>query len=294
MRALGGAIVAGEFKSGASTITMQTARLLYPELAKRQLSAKLKQFAIALKLEYKWTKREMLEAYFTLAPYGGNIEGIRAGTGAWLGKTPGQLSDREAALFVALPQSPETRRPDRFLMNSENATSRVLRSIAPRLGFVDSRLQSALNESLPYRINTLFYPDQHLVDRLFSSSQGVLRTTINHHWQSVARSVLTSHMIRYPEYINGGVMIVERGSGAVKAYIGSTDYGDKVRKGAINYLTTRRSSGSTLKPLIYGLALQRNLLNRGSIVSDTEMQVGGYAPTNFNEGFEGAYPLTRH
>lgn len=284
-------ITSGEVKSGASTLTMQTARLLYPELAKKTILTKLKQMAVAIKIEYHWSKEQILEAYFTLAPYGGNIEGIITGSEAWLSRNPRYLTDREAALFVALPQSPESRRPDKHPSVAEQATSRVLNSIAGDVGLSRERLKEATQEPLPLRIGSLSYNDQHLIDRLMSFREGELVTTINNQWQSVAHSILKRHVEKYPQFVNGSLMVVERRSGDVKVYVGSEGYHNKVRKGAINYLSTPRSPGSTLKPLIYGLALNRNLLKPNSVLQDSEIQVAGYAPTNFDDGFHGNVTL---
>ena len=113
-RAAANALKHGKANSGASTLTMQTARLLDTSLRQRSLHIKIWQMIEALRLEQHWTKRQILEAYFTLAPYGGNIEGIKAATEAWFQKTPSKLTFNEIAILVALPQSPERRRPDRF------------------------------------------------------------------------------------------------------------------------------------------------------------------------------------
>jgi len=290
-RAVWDSITFGEVKSGASTITMQTARLLYPELAKKTILTKLHQMAIAIKIEYHWSKKQILEAYFTLAPYGGNVEGIVAGSEAWLSRSPKYLTDREAALFVALPQSPESRRPDKHPAVAELAASRVLNFIAREGDITIDRLNEAINEPLPLRVSSLSFGDQHLIDRLMSSREGELVTTINHQWQSVARLILKRQVQKYPEFVNGSVMVVERRSGNVKIYVGSEGYHNKFRKGAINYLLTPRSPGSTLKPLIYGLALNRNILNSNSVLQDSEIQVAGYAPTNFDDGFHGNVTL---
>ena len=286
-RAVFDAITTGRITSGASTLTMQTARLLYPELSKKTVYTKLKQMAMALKLEYHWSKDDILKAYFTLAPYGGNIEGIEAATQAWLARSPKFLSDREAALFVALPQAPESRRPDHYPDRAEQATSRVLSAIAQGVDMPNERLIEARNESLPLRLNALSRDDQHLIDRLMGDKGGVYESTLISDWQAQARAMLSTRMKAYPNSVNGALMIVERGTGRVKAYVGSEQYQNARRKGAINYLTTQRSPGSTLKPMIYAMALHRNILTPHSMLQDRAMQVDGYAPTNFDEGFTG-------
>ena len=281
----------GRVSSGASTLTMQTARLLYPELARKTVMTKLQQMAMAIKIEYHWSKEQILEAYFTLAPYGGNIEGIIAGTQAWLSRSPTYLSDREAALFVALPQAPESRRPDKYPQRAETATSRVLSVIAPSVEVSNERLIEARNESLPLRLSSLQRSDQHLIDRLMDRNGGVLMTTLNDDWQAQAKALLHNRIKQYSSIVNGAVLIAERRTGRVKAYVGSESYQNTNRKGAINYLTTLRSPGSTLKPAIYAMAMNRNLLTPHSLLQDRAMQVDGYSPTNFDDGFTGRVSL---
>ena len=124
-RALGQLVANGRIVSGASTITMQLARLLEPR-KRRSLTSKLQQIVRALQIERRLDKRQILEAYLTLAPYGGNLEGIRAASLAYFGKEPKGLSLSQSALLVALPQSPERRRPDRFAVRAKHARDTVL------------------------------------------------------------------------------------------------------------------------------------------------------------------------
>ncbi|MDP1964461.1 MAG: transglycosylase domain-containing protein, partial [Reyranella sp.] len=123
-RAAGQWIGRGRIVSGASTISMQAARLLEPR--PRGLLTKAIQSARALQLEWRYSKHEVLAIYLTLAPMGGNLEGVRAASFAYFGKEPKQLSAAEAALLVALPQSPERRRPDRASQRAQAARDRVL------------------------------------------------------------------------------------------------------------------------------------------------------------------------
>ena len=131
----------GKVQSGASTITMQTVKLMYPELRRRTINNKIKQMLFAIRLDAHWSKNQILEAYFTLAPFGGNIEGIEAATQAWFQKTPKKLTYTEAALLVALPQSPERRRPDLFPEAAFAAKTKVLETIASRINLKSEQLE---------------------------------------------------------------------------------------------------------------------------------------------------------
>ena len=165
-RAAFGYIKSGEVSSGASTLTMQTVRLIDPSLAKRTLNTKIRQMTAAIRLDAHWSKEEILEAYFTLAPYGGNIEGINAATEAWFQKSPKDLRLNEIAMLVALPQSPERRRPDRFPAVTYEAKKVVLQKVQDRLDIDDKELNEALLEQLPARLvkPTSYAP--HLADRI--------------------------------------------------------------------------------------------------------------------------------
>lgn len=283
--------ISGRVVSGASTLTMQTARLMYPDLARKNIYAKIHQMLMALRLELHLSKKEILEAYFTLAPYGGNIEGIQAASWVWLNRSPKQLTYREAAFFVALPQSPEARRPDRHKARAEAATSRVLETVAPSFHIEPDRLIELLTEPIPFRKRSFIAGNEHLVDRLSTKDGGVITTSIYGNWQRQVQSILNRHIDHLPSSANAAALIIERKSGLIRSYVGSTNYSDKIRKGANNFLTAVRSPGSTLKPLIYGMALDRGILTSSSVLSDTQIQVDGYRPTNFKDGFMGAVSL---
>lgn len=290
-RAAANALKHGKANSGASTLTMQTARLLDTSLRQHSLHIKIWQMIEALRLEQHWTKRQILEAYFTLAPYGGNIEGIKAATEAWFQKTPSKLTFNEIAILVALPQSPERRRPDRFAKAAHKAKQVVLSKVAPRLNIEPETLHEVMNEPLPTRLSKPKSHALHLAQRLTSKIGPKTHTSLNSDWQLEVESILRQNIEKRPAPIQAAAMVVERKTGRVRAYVGSTAYGSNSRKGAINYLTAVRSPGSTLKPLIYAKALNRNLIAYDEVFDDTEYFQSGYRPTNFTQGFTGKVGL---
>ncbi len=277
--------------SGASTITMQLARLLNPDIRERSILNKLRQMLFALRIEQHLEKPEILEAYFTLAPYGGNIEGVVAASWAWFGRTPMQLTASEIGLLVALPQSPERRRPDRNVEAAISAKNHVLATIAPRLHVTEQ----ALSEYLEEGINTQqFQPPSfanHLLDVNLERSVFSEVSSINADWQYVVQGLLTEQLTSLDAPINGAVLIAERRTGAVRVYHGSADYNSTERLGANNYLATLRSPGSSLKPFIYAFALDRGLIEPNHVFSDRALQRDGYAPSNFDSGFWGDVTL---
>ena len=284
-------LTSGRIVSGASTLTMQTARLINPRLSQKTISTKVWQMLEAIRLEQHWTKEEILEAYFTLAPYGGNIEGVRAASEAWFQKSAQQLTLNESALLVALPQSPERRRPDRFAKNAFLAKQKVLTQVKERMSLNNDLVLEVLNEPLPVRLSKPTSIAPHLADRLISQQINSIKTTIDINWQKEVADILAAETSKLPSPIQSAAMVIERKSGTVKAYVGSAKYGTIDRKGSINYLTAIRSPGSTLKPLIFGKALQRNLISFNHVFKDASFFRGGYTPTNFDGSFSGEVTL---
>jgi len=281
----------GSIKSGASTLTMQTAKLMYPKLRQRSFSNKIKQMFFAMQLDAHWSKKEILEAYFTLAPFGGNIEGVEAATQAWFQKSPKELTYTEAALLVALPQSPERRRPDLFPNAAFQAKTKVLEIISARINLKEKKLDELKKEPLPVRLTRTNSIALHLADRLSQDPSNVTQTSINASWQKDLIKILQTSIQKYEKPVNLAGLVVERKTGFVKAYAGSASYTDQERKGSINYLTAQRSPGSTLKPLIYAKALERKLINEGHLFYDAQLQRGDYAPSNFDKSFSGQVTL---
>ena len=291
VRAIFDYIKSGDISSGASTLTMQTVRLMDPNLARRTFTTKLRQMLAAIRLDAHWSKEAILEAYFTLAPYGGNIEGVSAASEAWFQKPPKDLRLNEIALLVALPQSPERRRPDRYPDNAYAAKIGVLKKVQGRLSIGDGALNEALMEQLPARLVKPKSYAPHLADRLTGSTLPGNKTTINEEWQKQVQSIVEAKIQNFPAPIQAAALVVERRTGNVKAYIGSSEYKSKERKGANNFLTAVRSPGSTLKPLIYGKALQRNLIEFNEVFNDANFYRGGYNPTNFSNTYSGKVTL---
>ncbi|MED7679093.1 hypothetical protein GN286_14280 [Rhodobacteraceae bacterium IMCC15231] len=284
-------VKSGRIVSGASTLTMQVAKLMDPSLKRRHPVVKMRQMLAAMRLETHWTKEEILEAYFTLAPYGGNIEGIQAATEAWFQKSPEYLTLNEAAFLVALPQSPEIRRPDRHPAEAYKAKQMVLYRVKDRINFDYELVSEVASEPLPSRLIKPQSIAPHLADKLRKESNGSLETFIEANWQKQLQYIVSSQVAKYPAPIQAAAVVVNRHNGQVKAYIGSSDYTSVERKGANNYLSAMRSPGSTLKPLIYGKALQRNLIRYDQVFDDEEFYRGGYTPTNFDNTFSGKVTL---
>ena len=291
LRATYNSISSGRVVSGASTLTMQTVRLMHPELQKRSFMTKIKQMLEALRLERHFTKEQILEAYFSLAPYGGNIEGVEAASEAWFQKRPTKLTISEAALLVALPQSPEVRRPDLFPNNAFKAKRLILEKTKERLGIDDVHYNEYITERLPNRLRKPSSIAPHLADKFLAFTGQSIDTSISSDWQKELSQIIQVSISEFNAPMNAAAMVIERRTGDVKAYVGSSAYSEIDRKGAVNYLTAVRSPGSTLKPLIYATALQRGFIKANHVYEDTVFHQNGYTPTNFDGKWTGEVTL---
>lgn len=274
----------GRIQSGASTITMQTARLLEPR--PRTLKSKLIEMVRALQIERRLTKREILEIYLTLAPYGGNIEGVHAASRLYFGKDPIALSNAEQALLIALPQAPEARRPDRNVNNAKAARA-VIALKLNALGLLsDQHAQEAAVAKIPTARRALPRHAYHTARRLSDHHwPGRAHTTIDFAMQERAQSLLAAHLQESDDGATGALVIIENESGRVRASVGSS--GLNVPGGWIDLTHSVRSPGSTLKPFIYAQAFEDGRAGPATVIEDMPRSFDGYAPENFDRSFRG-------
>ena len=292
LRAAAQLLGSGHIRSGGSTLTMQVARLLEPRSG-RTLPAKLRQMVRAVEIERLLTKDQILTLYLELAPYGGNIEGIRAASFAYFGKEPRRLTLGEAALLVALPQSPEARRPDRSAVAARAARDRVLDRFAA-LGHVPAdEILSAKSETVPAGRRPMPMLAPHAADRAVAESApgGEVRLTIDSDLQRSLEELARERERGLAQMLGPDVslamLVVDNTDGAVVAHIGSPDYFDARRAGQVDLTRTLRSPGSTLKPFIYGLGFEDGFIHPETLIDDRPMRYGAYAPQNFDFTFHG-------
>ena len=284
----------GHIVSGGSTITMQVARLLEPR-EHRSLGAKLRQIVRALELEHAVGKDEILALYLTLAPYGGNLEGIRAAALAYFGKEPRKLSLAEAALLVALPQSPELRRPDRFPMAARAARDRVLDRIAAAGTVPDDEIARAKSQAMPRARKQLPILAPHAADQVVAleRDQRVHRLTINRSLQKNLQDLARERAQALGPDISVAILAVDNATGEVRGRVASADYFDARRAGQVDMTQALRSPGSTLKPFIYGLAFEDGLIHPETLIDDKPARYGSYTPENFDLTFQGTVTVRR-
>ncbi len=284
----------GRILSGGSTLTMQVARLLEPR-AERSLVAKLRQIVRAVEIERRLTKDDVLTLYLNLAPFGGNLESIRAASLAYFGKEPKRLTLGEAALLVALPQAPEARRPDRSAAAARRARDRVLDRVAAVGNFDAAEIVRAKAEPVPVARTPMPMLAPHAADEAVAALQGPssVRLTIDARWQASLEQLARERAFSLGPNISVGILAVENGTGEVLARVGSADYFDAERAGQVDMTTALRSPGSTLKPFIYGLGFEDGIIHPETMIEDRPVRYGTYAPENFDLTFQGTVSVRK-
>lgn len=288
LRAAGQFVGNGRIVSGASTLSMQVARLIEPR-ENRSILAKLRQMARAMQIERRLSKAEILDLYLTLAPYGGNLEGVRAASLAWFGKEPKRLSVAEAALLVALPQLPEKRRPDRNRAVAEKARERVLTRLAVSEVIGEGEAERAGLEAVPDRRRQLPSYAAHLSELALRKDPKAIKheTSLDRTVQDGLETVAREAAERLGPKISVAMVMADARTGEILGEVGSADYFDGSRAGWIDMTRIRRSPGSALKPFIYGLAFEEGLVAQETIVEDRPADFSGYRPRNFDMTYQG-------
>lgn len=283
VRAVLSAIVHGHPTSGASTLTMQTARLLEPRA--RTLSSKLVEAVRAVQLEMRFSKREILGLYLTLAPYGGNLEGVRAASLAYFGHEPESLTDGEQALLIALPQSPELRRPDRRPDAARKARAAMLVKLARMGELSPTAATEAQAENLPPRSGfpALAWHAAGELARAAPSRTATVVSTLDARLQSEFEPLAEATARAQGPDSTAAILVVDVNGRAVRALVGSS--GLSAAGGWIDMTRARRSPGSTLKPFIYGFAFEDGLAAPDTEIEDAPRRFADYQPENFDRAF---------
>jgi penicillin-binding protein 1C len=287
-------VTRGQIISGGSTISMQVARLLEPR-ERRSLGAKMRQIVRALELESALGKDGVLALYLALAPYGGNLEGVRAASLAYFGKEPRKLSLAEAALLVALPQSPELRRPDRFPTAARAARDRVLDRAALAGLLPRDEIARAKTQPVPHERKPLPVLAPHAADQvvLLEPDRREHRLTLDLFLQKNLQELAHERAQALGPDISVAILAVDNVTGEVRARVASADYFDLRRAGQVDMTQALRSPGSTLKPFIYGLGFEDGVIHPDTLIDDRPSRYGGYVPENFDLTFQGVVTVRR-
>ena len=290
--ALGRAIIAnlkaGEVVSGASTITMQVARLSRPK--DRTIPNKVIEMVQAVKLDLKYNKEEILKLYLTHAPYGGNIIGYKGASFRYFGKKPEQLTWAEVATLAVLPNNPAYVNPMQRRDRLKEKRDDLLKDLYDN-NFIDketyqlAKAENVPNGQMPFNLSA-----PHLAGRLRREyEEKKIHTTISKEVQDQVNKIVQEYMeIIKPKGINNcAIVVAETDSREVKAYIGSNDFYDQDNSGRIDGVQMERSTGSVLKPFLYGLAMDRGMIIPESKIKDIPLSYGAYTPYNADKTFRG-------
>jgi penicillin-binding protein 1C len=284
---------AGRVVSGGSTLTMQLARLLRDD-PPRTLPEKAREALLALQLEWHFSKDELLIQYASRAPFGGNIVGLRAAAWRYFGREPAALSWAEAALLAVLPNAPSLIHPGRNRERLRAKRNGLLNDLHESGALPARDLQLAVLEPLPAAPKALPANANHLLNSLTASSeQHLFRTTLDADLQHRVRELARQHGRRLAgEGVhNVAVVVIDHTELVTRAYVGNMTHGDAREYGAaVDIASAPRSTGSVLKPLLYGLMLDDGLLLPDTLVPDLPTNYGGFSPENFDHGYRGAVP----
>jgi len=283
-RATASYVRSGVVTSGGSTITMQVARLLEPR--PRTIASKLVEIVRALQIERRLTKREILALYLTMAPYGGNLEGVRAASRAYFARDPVGLSDADMALLIALPQAPEARRPDRRPQAARAARDAMLAKFR-RAGLIDARLEREARLSPPPSRSPFPIRADLATEGLVRAHPGVaaIRSTLDARLQDALQAIGRNAAVAAGPDVAVAILAVEIDGRRVRASVGGAGF-DRAG-GWIDMTRAVRSPGSTLKPFIYALAFDDGVAAPGTMVDDAPQRFSGYSPENFDRRFHG-------
>lgn len=287
LRGAFGALRHGHVVSGGSTLTMQVARIITP--IPHTVGGKLVQLFRALQLEAHLSKAQILELYLNHAPFGGPIQGVEAASWAYLGKPASQLSHAEAALLAVLPQSPSLLRPDRHADAARLARDKVLKRMRDEGLWSDAQLRDAQIEPVVARSLRSPLDAALLAERLHQQQPQARRivTTINANLQRAVEDRVGDYLSRLPPRTSAAVLVMDNATLETRVYVGTAAFADPLRLGHVDMVRAPRSPGSTLKPFLYGLALDDGLITSQSLLVDAPQDFGGYKPANFDDNFNG-------
>jgi penicillin-binding protein 1C len=278
----------GRIVSGGSTLTMQLARLIEAR-RERSFAAKARQMLRALQIERRLSKDEILNYYLTLAPYGGNLEGIAAASQVWFGKSPRKLNAAEAALLIALPQLPEARRPDRFPAEATAARNRVLERMAAAGVLTRGDAERAKRVRVPTVRRDMPALAAHLAEALRRKTPDatLFATRLDAALQARLERLAADYVKGLGDKVTAALIVADHRSGDILARLGSADFFDARRQGEVDMTVAARSPGSTLKPFIYGLAFEAGLAHPETLIDDRPEDFSGYRPRNFDLAYQG-------
>ncbi len=279
---------AGRIVSGASTLTMQLARISRPK--PRTVANKVLEMLQAIKIEWRYGKKDILRMYLDHAPFGGNVIGIRAASWKNFGKAPEKLTWSQAATLAVLPNAPGLISPKNGHKLLKEKRNRLLHKLLRHKIIDAATLRDALVEPVPSKSHPFPAMAPHLSRRLHAHFPGkTVITTIDPEIQKHARALTTNYLnyLKHSGIRNGAVVIAETESGKIRAYIGSQGFFDKSASGQVDGVQAPRSTGSILKPFLYALSMDRGLILPDTVMMDIPSHYGSFTPANADHSYAG-------
>jgi len=275
--------------SGASTITMQVARMLEPK--KRNLFSKLIEIFRAFQLELRFSKEEILQLYLNLVPYGGNIEGVKSAAVLYYGQQPDKLSLAQLTALAIIPNRPTSLRIGYKSSALRKARDQWLRQFRRDHLFPDQEISDALQEPLSDLRQDPPKEAPQLALRLKKQYPGVpiIHASVSKMMQSRAQDIVYHYIQRLmPLHItNAAVLVIDNRTKKVLAYVGSADFNDQADQGQVDGIRGIRSPGSAMKPFLYACAFDKGLLTPKTVLEDVPLNINGYKPENYDRKFRG-------
>lgn len=281
-------LVEGRNVLGASTITMQLARILKP--ADRTYWSKFLEILRAIRLELHYSKDEILETYLSYLPMGGNIEGISSASYIYFNRPPSKLSPAQAITLAVIPNDPNSLRPDVYPGEAAKARNYWINKFREENIFSAGNLNDALDEPLEARRNSIPAIAPHFSNETAKkSSDDIIISSLGLRIQTIAEKLLSNHVnrVKGKGVTNGAILIIDNTDMSIAGYCGSVDFNDAAISGQVNGITATRSPGSALKPILYASALNEGLYIPAMKLLDIPTDFGGYMPENYDQKFNG-------
>ncbi len=277
----------GRRTSGASTITMQVAKMLHPR--KRTFGSKIIEMFRATQLEWQYSKKEILRLYLNLAPYGGNMEGLASAAYFYLDKSPDHLSLSEITALSVIPNRPNSLTPGRHNDLIIKERNRWLKWMVSQKLFSQKEIDDALNEPFEARRKAPPRLAPHLSQHMLAAGEKRVKTTLDLNTQLKAEKIIADYInaLKLEGIRNATAIVVDNKTHEVLAYVGSANFFDTTDAGQVNGARAWRQPGSTLKPLVYGLAIDAGFVTPKRVIADVPVNYQGYVPENYDLRFNG-------
>ena len=287
-KAIGANISAGKTVRGGSTITQQVIRLSRNK--GRSYVEKFIELVLATRLEFRHSKEDILKLYASHAPYGGNVVGLDVAAWRYFGLQPHQLSWAESATLAVLPNAPSLIYPGKNQKKLLEKRNRLLQKLLSE-NYIDSTTyELALLEELPQKPYLLPKTASHLVEEIAKKAKGQrIKSSLDENLQMNINSIVEKHhkTLKQNEVHNAAILVLDVKTREVLSYVGNTQTTKENQKD-VDMVRANRSTGSTIKPLLYAAMLDAGELLPNMLVADVPTQIAGYTPENFNEDYSGA------